>query len=201
MNVLRLLASISILALFFISCGNQSDSRDGVPRISYEKRAEYMAKGAEITKASFKALSSALRNSVAKHGIDSSIKMCNLKALPLTDSLQSALGVQIKRTALKLRNSKNAPTKEEKAILKLYKRAQEAGDSLRPVALQVDSNWVSFYSPILTQPMCLNCHGKAGVSMKESTYKSIVDLYPNDRAVDFKLEELRGMWSIKFKAN
>ncbi len=46
--------------------------------------------------------------------------------------------------------------------------------------------------------MCLNCHGTAGVQVKENTLAKIHQLYPEDRAMNFKEGDLRGVWHIIF---
>ena len=45
--------------------------------------------------------------------------------------------------------------------------------------------------------LCLNCHGEPGKEINESTLEKINSLYPEDKAIDFKVGDLRGMWSIE----
>jgi uncharacterized protein (UPF0335 family) len=194
---------IIFLAVLVSSCGNGSSEADITERLkmSADTRAKYEAKGNAIVQASYEALSAKLKNAVANEGIDQAIRTCNMHASPLADSLATAFDAKIKRTALRIRNRGNKPTLEEEAIMKLFKRAQDAGEELRPVVLLLDSATVNYYAPITIQPLCLNCHGEPGVSMKESTYETIIELYPKDRAIGYKLDELRGIWSIQFDAD
>jgi hypothetical protein len=46
---------------------------------------------------------------------------------------------------------------------------------------------------IPTGTMCLACHGS---SVDEKTLKKINTLYPNDQAIGFSSEDLRGAFSI-----
>ena len=192
---------IGMLVFTLISCsgGEQKDISKDL-KLSAEKRQKYLDKGQEMVTASFAALSGKLKAAVAAEGIDNAIRTCNMHASPIADSLANVYGAKIKRTAIRIRNEGNKPTLEEEHIIKLYQKAQESGDEMRPVVLLMDSVWVNYYAPITIQPLCLNCHGEPGVSMKESTYEVITELYPKDRAIGYKLDELRGIWSIKFKA-
>jgi hypothetical protein len=46
--------------------------------------------------------------------------------------------------------------------------------------------------------MCLNCHGTPGKHIQDATLTKIQQLYPEDRAVNFKEGDLRGLWHIIF---
>jgi hypothetical protein len=48
------------------------------------------------------------------------------------------------------------------------------------------------------QGMCLSCHGKRE-QIPAPTLNAINQLYPNDKAFDFKEGDLRGIWHITFK--
>ena len=49
--------------------------------------------------------------------------------------------------------------------------------------------------------MCLTCHGSKE-QIGGDLYSDVIEaLYPKDKAINFKLGELRGMWSIKFLNN
>ena len=62
------------------------------------------------------------------------------------------------------------------------------------------SDEIHFFKPILLQAMCLNCHGSPGEHIQAPTLARIQQLYPNDRAVNFKEGDLRGVWHIIFKS-
>jgi hypothetical protein len=48
--------------------------------------------------------------------------------------------------------------------------------------------------------MCLQCHGKPNVDINEATLGQIEKLYPNDKAVGYGLNELRGIWVVEMNA-
>ena len=62
------------------------------------------------------------------------------------------------------------------------------------------SDEIHFFKPILLQAMCLNCHGSPGQDIQSPTLARIQQLYPDDRAVNFKEGDLRGVWHIIFKS-
>lgn len=45
--------------------------------------------------------------------------------------------------------------------------------------------------------MCLQCHGKKE-SLAESVNSKLTKLYPNDKAIGYGINEIRGIWSIEF---
>jgi hypothetical protein len=49
--------------------------------------------------------------------------------------------------------------------------------------------------------MCLKCHGTPGQEIQTETLKRIQQLYPNDKAIGYGVNEVRGMWSITFNTN
>jgi hypothetical protein len=57
--------------------------------------------------------------------------------------------------------------------------------------------WV--FAPILTNGMCLQCHGEPGSDVDETTLAVIRKKYPNDLAIDYGLNELRGIWKVSWK--
>jgi hypothetical protein len=44
----------------------------------------------------------------------------------------------------------------------------------------------------------MNCHGTPGKHIQDATLTRIQQLYPEDRAVNFKEGDLRGLWHIIF---
>ncbi len=52
--------------------------------------------------------------------------------------------------------------------------------------------------PIFVGEMCLNCHGSRE-RMKDLIYSAIRARYSNDKALDYKTDELRGAVSVQIK--
>ena len=53
-----------------------------------------------------------------------------------------------------------------------------------------------FYAPITTNSMCLQCHGSEK-DIKPATLAKIKSLYPNDKAIGYQENEMRGLMVIK----
>ena len=51
----------------------------------------------------------------------------------------------------------------------------------------------------MTKPLCLKCHGKIGETLNEDDYTIIKKIYPDDKAIGYDNENLRGIWSIQFE--
>ena len=48
---------------------------------------------------------------------------------------------------------------------------------------------------------CLQCHGNVENQIEEETFKTIKVLYPNDQALGYDVNNVRGIWSITFNKN
>ncbi len=155
--------------------------------------------GSEIATKSQQALVKKLMASMADQGVEKSIDYCNEVALPTTDSLSASLQVQVKRTSLKLRNSKNKPDSLEQQLLEAYEYAYSQEQELKEsVQLVEGKQSVLFTKPILVKnPACLNCHGKVGETLQADHAQLLKRHYPADSATGYQLHEFRGMWSIK----
>jgi len=161
-------------------------------------RGMLTAKGQMISDKAQKAIKSALLVAVKEGGLENALEYCNLKALPITDSVSASENVQIMRLAKKYRNPLNTINNNESRIYNDYEMLVENGDSLYPIILADENNHPVFYKPILVDALCLNCHGTPGEQISPELVKKIVELYPNDKATGFKIGDLRGMWSVTF---
>jgi len=192
MNI-RIFISAVISLLFFISCSKEKE-------LTQEEKEIYSEKGAELVMESFNTLKSHLIFKMEKEGIGNAIKYCNLKALPLMDSLSKEFDVKIRRTSLKVRNPVNKPIKYEEDVLLDYQAKYQKGEKLIPILKKYDDNSIVYYSPIiLDNPICLNCHGPKKIMVTEPNEKIIKSLYPTDEATGYNIGDFRGMWSVKFK--
>lgn len=100
--------------------------------------------------------------------------------------LSKTLGVKVKQTSMKYRNLNHKPNKLEESILKTLD--QDKGI----VSLwKTSESGLYYFRRINIQKSCLNCHGS-----KESRPVFIKQKYPMDKAYDFKVDELRGMYSV-----
>ncbi|HBY68813.1 MAG TPA: cytochrome c family protein, partial [Flavobacteriaceae bacterium] len=57
----------------------------------------------------------------------------------------------------------------------------------------------TFYYPITTNSMCLQCHGIPNKTIQPEVLTTIIDLYPNDKAIGYNINEVRGIWVLNFE--
>ena len=191
-----ILAAISFL-IIFTSCDNSGKKVNGQTGETIVRAdVDYLNEGREIAETTFKVLSANLQNAMAEGGIENALSYCNVNAMPLTDSLSKHYNVTIKRVSDKTRNPLNAPTKEEQKVINDY---LEKVENRKTVLEKGDNNKRTFYAPITTKGLCLNCHGTVGKTMLPENYEKIKMLYPNDKAIGYNEGDLRGIWSIEFK--
>ncbi len=186
-----------ILAIILSSVmGCDSDSS-----LTDEQVEKYTAQGNEIAQASFKKLSNQLQSAIKASGVQSAIGFCNAAALPITDSLSTKYSALIKRTSLKLRNTENTPDSLEAKMLNMYQiMSRMRNPVMVPKILKKNKDEIQFYAPIMiASETCLKCHGTVGKTMLKEDYDVIKRFYPNDKAVNYKLGQFRGMWSITLK--
>jgi hypothetical protein len=158
----------------------------------------YISRGNAIAKLSFETLSGELQKAMQQGGIDSALHYCNLNAYPLTDSLSVVHKAAIKRMSNKARNPKNKADELATFMIKGFGNDRNEGNTLTPKLVLKDDS-VLFFKPIITQPLCLTCHGTPGKEVAFSTDSTIQKLYPRDKAVGYKNNEVRGVWRIAFK--
>jgi hypothetical protein len=115
--------------------------------------------------------------------------------MPITDSMATVYKALIKRVTDKPRNPKNKANAEELQYLENFKKQVAAGVEVKSITVQM-GNETEFYYPIVTNSMCLKCHGTIGKELETLTLSKIKELYPTDKATGYKENEVRGIWSI-----
>lgn len=199
---------IILVSLITLSCSSDKKIDSKAVREEIKSReiikitdAELLVKvheiGKEIALNAKKILGKNLKRSIKNVGVINAIEFCNINAMPLTDSLKSDLGVDIKRVTLKARNPKDIPNELEKELLEAYAYQWNDSMQLQSNVQEIDDNRYLYTLPILIDsPLCLNCHGAKNNGLLKETNDYIKTIYPEDQATDYQLGDLRGMWSI-----
>lgn len=138
-----------------------------------------------------------LIGNIQKKGILEALAFCNEKAYPLTDSMSALHNAVIKRVSDKPRNQKNQANAEELVLIEAFKKVVSNEEEPNPIVKEMDKKVKVFY-PIKTNTMCLQCHGKPNTTINSETLKKITALYPNDKAIGYDVNQVRGIWSISF---
>ena len=188
---------ISIIILFTAFACNQPDATIVQDSIELTNDKKIIEKGKELTALTFSKLSTVLKSKMKQGGVHEAISYCNISAFSLVDSISKANNVTIKRVSLKYRNPSNQPDSLETVVIKNYQNAIENKLEVKPMVYS-DGSSDLYFAPILTKGMCLSCHGTPGKHISDADYAFIKEKYPNDKAINYKAEELRGIWSIRF---
>ncbi len=139
-----------------------------------------------------------LIGTMKEKGTVEALQFCNIKAIPLTDSMATAHQAIIKRVSDKTRNPDNKANDIELKNIEYFKTALANKDELKPIVDSINDN-VHFYYPIVTNAMCLQCHGDPFKDLKPELLTALNKLYPKDEALGYSENQVRGIWSIQFK--
>jgi len=193
-NTFSVSLSILLFVLIFSNCENRSKkaSKENTNGVAQQ---DYLKEGKEIAAAAQAILGKNLMAAIKAGGTANALTFCNVRALPLTDSTAIALDAKIKRVSDKNRNSVNAANKSELAYIHQAKHEVINFGSAKPVLQEINNEMVGYY-PIITNALCIKCHGDPQNDIDDKTWSLIKDKYPNDKAVGYLPNELRGMWVI-----
>ena len=178
---------LPILLLFFcFTCS---------PKLDKETYKKYQNSGQEITTNVQAVLLSNVGKAIQTGGPEYAVEFCNLEASSIVDSLNGVYDCEISRVSAKNRNPQNALNSEqEKQMWQLF-----AEEQLADTVLQSGHGLV-YYKPIRTgMPACLKCHGSTETDINAATKQKLEELYPNDLATGYKLNDFRGLWKVEFK--
>lgn len=132
-------------------------------------------------------------------GPRSALGVCRTLAPAIAGKASQTHGLDVGRTALKVRNPANAPDAFERKVLEDFARRIEAGAD--PAALEhaetrIEGGKTVFRYmkaiPTAAEP-CLACHG---TRIEPELQAEILRLYPDDQATGFKAGELRGAFTV-----
>lgn len=137
-----------------------------------------------------------LLQAINTKGTENALEFCSSKAYPLTDSMAIALHASIKRVSDKNRNPQNAASPDELVYIQKGKELLLQGQPISPLVQEMNGKMVAYY-PIMTDQMCLQCHGKPEAQILPATLEKIHTFYPSDQATGYDLNQLRGMWVIE----
>ena len=121
------------------------------------------------------------------------IAVCRIEAPQIADALSND-DLKIGRSSYRLRNPENVAPEWVDDVLSAYL----ADDSVRePQLVRLEDDRYGYVEPINTAPLCLACHGD---SLADDVEAKLKELYPDDQATGFKLDELRGVFWLEYSA-
>ncbi|MCB9222794.1 MAG: DUF3365 domain-containing protein [Crocinitomicaceae bacterium] len=157
----------------------------------------YLDRGFQFAMSTKSVLGKNLKGKINTEGTDGALEFCNLNAFHLTDSMATEFGVKIKRVSDKNRNPNNLANNDELAIIQSFKEQLEKGEEITSTTKEMDNVVIGYY-PILTNDMCLQCHGTSK-EIKPSTAELIKQKYPNDKGIGYGVNQLRGIWVVEMQ--
>ena len=167
---------------------NQNGMNDG-------KTKDPLHRGKFASKATKANLGKNLMAAIKNKGTEGAISFCNVHAISITDSMTKEMGVKsIQRVSDKARNGKNLASLEEIEYINTFKSNVEKGEDFDPIIKDLGEEYV-YYSPIATNKLCMQCHGKKD-QIKPEVLTRINTLYPEDQATGYSENQVRGMWKV-----
>ncbi|PKP52702.1 MAG: hypothetical protein CVT92_07515 [Bacteroidetes bacterium HGW-Bacteroidetes-1] len=196
--LLSLLIYMSLNSCSGVNRSKQNDKPLQSEILSDSLYHEYQSQGRMIVQRSFQALSSKLMTAIQKGGVAHALKFCNIEAIPVTDSLSDFYKVEIKRVSLKNRNPLNKANEFDSVIIKKLEDMLAQGRTASDTLIVDQNNHIYYMAPIMTVPPCLQCHGVEKTEISDENMTLINSLYPDDKAIDYQLGDLRGLWKVQF---
>jgi hypothetical protein len=167
---------VILLAYMISSCS--SPEYDPVP------------KGAELLAPLKTNLKTALISGMAGGPVNA-IAVCKTEAPRIAGEL-SVDGVVMGRSSHKLRNHENVAPAWAAPIIESF---AADGELPIPTGVELGGGRYGYVEPIMTQPLCLSCHGS---SLHPDIAAKISELYPNDEATGFGEGDFRGVFWVEF---
>ncbi len=172
--------------------------KKNVQYVSGADEVTYIKLGNEIVDTVQNTLKKHLMAAMKSGGPAQAVSFCNAKAMKLTERYSDKYFTDVKRVSDRNRNPLNEPNEKELMVIEDFKKTLEAGDPISPkIAIDADGK-KHYYAPIFTGGACLACHGNPK-NMQPELISALDSLYPADKAIDYKVDEIRGIWSVKFK--
>lgn len=152
----------------------------------------------QAIKALGKELKGTVKKAVKKEGLSGAIGSCQLKAPEIAKTVSTEKNLSVARTSLKLRNPENKPDAWELAVLQKFDERRAAGEDPKKIdyseVVEHDGKrQFRYMKAIPTGKLCLNCHGE---QLKPEVKATLESSYPEDKALGYKVGELRGAFTV-----
>ena len=187
----RIYLTLAVSGIFLIQCSKETGNKGVLPKEIIPQKQLTKADFKKIAEETKKNLVTNLTQKISEKGAENALEFCNVNAIPLTKQLEDQHNVMIKRVSDKNRNPDNAANDTERKYIDFFKEQLALKQKLEA---KFDNG--VFYAPITTNSMCLQCHGTEK-DIKPETLAKIKSLYPNDKAIGYQENEMRGLMVIK----
>jgi len=135
-----------------------------------------------------------LRQAMATDGPVTAIKVCNIAAPQIAATLSARSNWRVGRTSLLTRNPGNNPDNWERDVLQQFEQRKQNGEAMATLEYHAQTEQgFRYMKAIPTVELCLGCHGS---TLSEPVKAALAELYPQDKATGFKLNDIRGAFTI-----
>lgn len=193
---LSLLTTLLIVSLLLEACNDKNEDTRREVSLTEAERSDFKAKGMQLAGETQKVLGSNLMKAISEGGPVNALEFCNIKAYPLTDSMAAAFKAHISRVTDLPRNPENAANNSQLNYINSSKQKLAAGNKIDPNLSVIDGKITGYY-PIITNQMCMQCHGSENGQIDKNTLEKLQELYPDDEATGYGVGELRGIWVVE----
>ncbi len=152
----------------------------------------------DIASAMLKELGLTSQAAMANGGPENAIGVCKTQAPEIAENLSTKHQLQVARVGTRARNAVMGQPNEWQALaLKQFEARLASGDKphdIEYVQLTKSGAYdleLRYAKPIVMQAMCTACHGSTE-QITPSVKAKLEQMYPNDKAVDYKPGDLRG---------
>lgn len=160
-----------------------------------ETLEDYRAKGSALAMRTKATLGRNLVRALQDSGAPGAVRFCKTEAANITENATSQVEASVVRVSDRPRNLENAADAMELATIETFRAQLARGESLQPVMRDAGDSIVGYY-PIITNGMCLQCHGAKGADIKPETQAAIDAAYPGDRASGYAANQVRGIFVV-----
>ncbi len=188
-----------IILILVSSCKNDKNISEENPReLNKEISVNYEEIGLNIAFSTKAELGKNLMGAIKEKGTLEALQFCNIKATTITDSMATLHQAKIRRVSDKTRNPDNLANETELENISYFKNNLAKGEEINPI-VETRNDSIYFYYPIVTNDMCMQCHGIPNKEIDQTILLGLNDLYPTDKAIGYSVNQVRGIWSIQFK--
>jgi hypothetical protein len=179
-----------ILLAFALAACEKPEPVSHIPREQAVKLARDAAQDA------FARLSGELAKAIDSGGPVAAIPICSEKARPLVAEVASRRQLGLRRLSDRPRNPQQKAGGKDLATIESFRAAIQNGSAPEPTVEEMPDGSSLVRLPIIvSQPLCLQCHG-TDADISEETRAAIRNLYPDDQATGYRLNDLRGIWQV-----
>lgn len=145
-------------------------------------------------------LKAVLKRNMKNGGPYNGVTVCADTASDLTDMFSKAIEFDVRRISFKNRNPNNVPDEIETKILHDYELLAKENKLTKDTEtfgkyIVNGKKVLRYVKPIIVDKKCLKCHGNTQ-NISKDVRTIIKTKYPDDKAVNYSVGDLRGAVSI-----